>query len=272
MIKIIVFVCGIIISLLLMTASGENHNTPSSIKPYTIKHFYKNNSSCNSKNEKGTCASIEITYPVFNTSIGNFSASQLNEIIQKDHIVYTAYDDSTAHGVTAFSEKFFNDFREFNQSNEVTTGDWELNKNINVGFLNSTILTLKDEENAYTGGAHGFSRVTWFCFNIKSMKELTLQDILLSKKKNQLTSIAEGYFRKFHGLSANENLEKAGFDFPNNHFALSDNFALLKKGLLFYYNSYDIAAYVFGPTEIFIPYEELSGVINLNLLDLSYSK
>jgi hypothetical protein len=43
---------------------------------------------------------------------------------------------------------------------------------------------------------------------------------------------------------------------------LNDNFAVAKRGIIFYFNSYEIAPYAMGPTELLIPYAKLSGIIS----------
>ncbi|GHV08859.1 hypothetical protein FACS1894160_3850 [Bacteroidia bacterium] len=62
-------------------------------------------------------------------------------------------------------------------------------------------------------------------------------------------------------LEANElnnpdQLENLGFYgseiLPNGNFTLND------KGITYYFNEYEIAAYFVGVTEVFIPYEELN--------------
>ena len=44
--------------------------------------------------------------------------------------------------------------------------------------------------------------------------------------------------------------QKGGFYF-------NDNFTIDKEALTFYYNEYEVSAYVFGPTELRIPLEKI---------------
>lgn len=268
MYKVALLFFTVITSLVFTTLSGGE---PESVKPdlpYTIKDFSKNGGKCLLDKNSDSCATVTIHYPLFSSSLGNYSAEDLNQFIQKELITYLTYNDTKVHGVKTYAEKFIEDYLQFTREDEGSSGNWELNKNIQVKFLNNKILTLEDDEDGYTGGAHGFSRITLVSLDLEKIKPLKLEDILQNGAKNKLLPLAEAEFRKLRDLSADDNLEDAGFDFPNNKFSLSDNFAVMKKGLLFYYNSYDIAAYVFGPTELFIPYEKLNGVVSMARIGL----
>ncbi len=56
-------------------------------------------------------------------------------------------------------------------------------------------------------------------------------------------------------------LNDAGYWFDKNNFELNDNFLIKKNGLLFVFNPYEIAAYVYGAIEVFIPYKEIKDLI-----------
>ncbi len=265
--KFIISITGLFVSLIIVSNLGaKNANTVVQKKPYIIKILRKMSKPCLVDKDAPSYAKLEIRYPYFVSSIGQYSANELNMIVQKAHIAYTAYDDSTAEGVEAFANQFFKDFDEFCSGNEFASADWELSKTINVSFLNKTVLSLNNTTDAYTGGAHGFSQTIWYSYDIQSHQHLSLDDILQPNAKKKFRKVAERYFRQFYELTADANLEKEGFEFANNRFELSDNFALLKKGIMVYYNSYDIAAYVVGPTELLIPYQDLAGIIRTKYL------
>lgn len=265
--KLIISIIALLVSLIVVSSLGaKSVTTPVQKKPYISKMVEKTSKACLVDKEAPSYAKLTIRYPYFKSSIGQYSADELNKIIQKDYIVYTAYDNSTARSVDDFTNQFFKDFDEFCNGNEFGSADWELNKTINVSLLNKTVLSLNDATDSYTGGAHGFSQIIWHSYDIQSHKHLSLDDILLPDAKGKLRTVAEHYFRQFHELAEDADLEKQGFEFPHNRFELSDNFALLKKGIMIYYNSYDIAAYVVGPTELLIPYQDLKGIIRPNYL------
>lgn len=76
-----------------------------------------------------------------------------------------------------------------------------------------------------------------------------------------LTQIAEKHFRESKGLKLTDSLSEAGCEFPNDTFALKDNFSIGAKGITFLYNTYEIASYANGPTELFLTYHEIKDLL-----------
>ena len=95
-------------------------------------------------------------------------------------------------------------------------------------------------------------------------EEIRLSDILIHGYGADLNRIAEQEFRKVREMKPEQSLEDAGFWFENNKFSLNDNFALTEEGLTFYFNSYEVAPYVMGPTEIVLNYEDFKHLIKEN--------
>lgn len=268
MIKAVLFFCGVIGFLFFATISGGEAVSSKPDSFYITKDFSKNGGKCVLDKNSDSCASVDVSYPHFLLGLGGTSAEQLNKFIQENLIVYLAYDNKKFSGVKAFSESFIADYMELTKDDVGSSGSWQFSKKVRVIYRNEAVLTLRDEEDGYTGGAHGFSKVTWLSLDLNNAKPLKIEDILLKNTKNKMLDIADKAFRKLRDLTPNQSLEAAGYDFPNNTFALSDNFAVVKKGLVFYYNSYDIAAYVFGPTELFIPFDKLDGVLSMKRIGL----
>jgi hypothetical protein len=78
----------------------------------------------------------------------------------------------------------------------------------------------------------------------------------LFKDSMAVLKIAESEFRKIKSIPENTATNKEWF--WNGLFYLPDNFAFTDAGLLFHYNSYEIAPYALGATELIIPYEKLN--------------
>jgi hypothetical protein len=78
---------------------------------------------------------------------------------------------------------------------------------------------------------------------------------------NGLNNVAEKIFCKVKELKPEDNLEEAGFWFKGNKFSFNENFGIRNEGLVFYFNSYEIAPYAMGPTEIMIPYSEIKNLV-----------
>lgn len=254
--------------LLISNISGKESKKIAEAPVYISKHYTKKSTHCSEKNENDTCAIIRIEYPFFVTSLGSRSSTELNHYVAESHIMVRNTDDSKVVGASNYAQKFLDDYLQYIKDDQGTSGHWEQSKKIHVTFLNKNVLSLQDDEDGYTGGAHGFSNTRLSSLDLKTGKTLELDDILFKNAHRKLIRIAEQHFRQLHNLSKKQSLAEAGFDFDKNQFVLSKNFAVLKKGIVFYYNSYEIAAYVMGATQLFIPYEALVDVVDTQSIGL----
>lgn len=118
----------------------------------------------------------------------------------------------------------------------------------------------------YSGGAHpnGFS----YTLLISKATAETLKFEDLTTDSVQFNRIAEKYFRELVELGPQEDLEAAGFWFEGNVFYCNDNFSVDQENITFFYNSYEIAPYAWGPTVLKIP---LAEVKHLLAVDLSFN-
>ena len=70
------------------------------------------------------------------------------------------------------------------------------------------------------------------------------------------------------GLSPTERLDGEKGMLFENYIRFNSNFALTDKGVAFFYNQYEIAAYAYGTTKIDLPYRELAGILKPRFKDL----
>jgi Deacetylase PdaC/Protein of unknown function (DUF3298) len=133
---------------------------------------------------------------------------------------------------------------------------------------NAKVICIESGNSFFTGGAHPFSYASSYVFDIATGKTINLKDLV--KDEAKFLKIIEENVRKVHDISADKSLEAEGFflDETTKKFALPLNFALSndQKNIEFVYNSYEIAAYAFGPTELSIPFETLKDCLSLERL------
>ncbi len=116
-------------------------------------------------------------------------------------------------------------------------------------------VTLDLIEYNYSGGAHPNSSVEFVHYDKKNGKRLSITDFVGDVE--ELTKIAEVYFRRAREISPDADLTEEGFWFEDGKFALNDNFYFVEDDLVFYFNNYEITAYAYGPTEFSIPLTEI---------------
>ena len=91
-----------------------------------------------------------------------------------------------------------------------------------------------------------------------------LKNIFKPNFEEELRKLGEDQFRLVRDLSQDEDLGEAGFWFDDNKFSLNDNFALTEDGIRFFYNSYEIAPYALGTTDITISYDSIKNLLISN--------
>lgn len=107
----------------------------------------------------------------------------------------------------------------------------------------------------YTGGAHGNYGSNYVVLNLGKKKILKLSDILTEQGIKMLPALLEANFRKKFGLKPGESLMEGGLF--ENRLLPNENFFITGKGIGFNYVPYEVAPYVMGEFQVFIPFSEL---------------
>lgn len=113
------------------------------------------------------------------------------------------------------------------------------------------LVTFSRFDNIYLGGAHNMFNTRYDIFNLKTQKKIILNDVINKASRNKLLALIKTY---------NEaELKEYGTDL--NDLKVSENFYLAEHGLVFVYAPYEIAPFVYGIPELYVPYEELKDLI-----------
>ncbi|HMD70333.1 MAG TPA: RsiV family protein [Bryobacteraceae bacterium] len=113
------------------------------------------------------------------------------------------------------------------------------------------------------GQPHPYFETRYLNFDAATGNPVTLSSFLKDGSMARLTAIAETHFRKERKLGATGDLE--GFTFPHNRFELNETYGFGEDRLVFFFNRYEIAAYVMGATRIEIPYDEIRDLLRPGL-------
>jgi hypothetical protein len=195
------------------------------------------------------CTYISLEYPQF-TNIQPPLLDSLDKHIEK--FMGDKQEDKIVEP-SALIESFVNDYASFVKKDSSYTIPWTLERKANIVQQNATYITLQFSEYSFEGGAHPNSYVGFVTIDRTTGQQLNLNHFFDSLSIQKLTQLGEPIFCAQKGINPNTSLEDAGYWFANNHFALNNNFYFTNKGITFYYNSYEIAPYVMGPTELTIP-------------------
>jgi len=206
------------------------------------------------------CARVKFFWPEIRSDTNPDLALKLNQYIQ--HALQNSFEDelsapATAQGLEAYANGFIEDYKQDGSA----FSSWELERKMEIIFTTERLISFALSEYGYTGGAHPFSGVNYSVVSLQTGAPVLLADLLNPGFEVPLNVAGEKVFRHVRDISDSESLEEQGFSFENNVFALNDNFAVLKEGLRFNFNSYEVAPYAMGPTEFLIPYEDIQALI-----------
>ncbi|HHP7241222.1 MAG TPA: PdaC/SigV domain-containing protein [Cyclobacteriaceae bacterium] len=232
------------------STSGESYEGLS----YEMKSITEKEGNCSSTT--GGCIAVEVTYPVFN--LGSKMGKEINSKVRQRIIDYLN-EESSETEITDVIEGLLAEYEEFKKEFPNSQDRWEMSVDAAVTHQTDKILSVSYSTNMYKGGAHPNNRIDYQNIDLEDGSEVTLEEALTDLET--VTSIAEKKFRDLKKIPEDVDYAKAGFSFEGNAFALSDNFGYTENGIIFYYNTYDIAPYSEGPTRILVHYYELKGNI-----------
>ncbi len=213
---------------------------------YKYKDYLKYSDNLVKTSETTDTTFFAVSYPVFqDTAVNRFVQT---ELLGSD----TATVEKSAQ---TFVEEFDNFYR-----SDPFPRVWTSESHAKVYRLTPSYLALAINAYSYTGGAHGNYATVFKHYDVSNDESLTFDDIVDKPFQNELTAVAERYFRKQEHLGIDQSLEDQYF-FDQGRFHLPDNFALERDSMLFLYNIYEIKPYVNGQTELRVPYSEIERLL-----------
>jgi hypothetical protein len=147
-------------------------------------------------------------------------------------------------------------------------GSTKLNPGLNACIVNiradvvldaAGMLAIKMELDSYGGGAHELVKIEDLNLDLHSDTTLGLDDFLDHYDKETLAHRITDALRVEQHIPADQSLTQAGFltdDMPVPPTVLA-----LPEGLLFTYQSYDIASFSGGQPQVLLPYADLSDIV-----------
>jgi hypothetical protein len=130
---------------------------------------------------------------------------------------------------------------------------WEASVKGTVIHQTEFILNIKIDYYTFTGGAHGNGG--WHSILINPKTGKTIANKELFKAENEFKAFAEKQFRLQYKIPEKDPINATGLQFEEEKFQLPQNIFFTDKGLLLYYNQYEVASYVDGPKELLLTYD-----------------
>lgn len=202
-----------------------------------------------------------VTIQVIYSKINNDSdvSTKINNTIESTLAQQIAFfeedteDLSLEDAISQFEDRFVS----FKNDFEDNAAPWEVIINSEVVFQSIYVITIAVDSYSFTGGAHGNSVITLLNFDPETGNLYTQDEIF--KKSSDLDVLVEKYFKKESASKNNDEVYFFGEDFR-----LPENVGFNEEGIIFLYNTYEIASYAQGITEFTIPYAEIYNYLNIN--------
>ena len=221
-------------------------------------HFEIKEMTCSYKDcdiNEGDCSFISINYPQFTHRDGDEVLSKISGSI--DRIIL----GEEAGSPKELCDQFIFDYDSFKNDSLFIEDDysvaWYDIREAEWLSIQKRVLSFSCSINSFYGGAHPNVYLYLRNFDPQTGDSLGLAMIFNEASLKEVTKIGENIFRKDYEIGPKTSFDSMGYWFENDVFELSTNFAFTDQGLLFYYNSYDIAPYSMGPSQILIPYSTI---------------
>jgi len=173
---------------------------------------------------------------VVNAKLDSMVIDQIIDINQTAKTIEDALETYVNNTLTAYPES-----SEFTKAHELSIAT-------SVLYASKHILSIGIDSYIMAGGAHGNSTFQFLNVNAQTGALLTLDEI--TEDKEGLYAFAKAYFIKTHG-----SIDQ--FWFLDDTFTYSENIGFTESGILFFYNTYEIATYAEGSIELTLPWDNV---------------
>ncbi len=265
----LIFQKFLVISLLGMLFSQisctESKNESSSIQTNEstaaiLNEYSYENKEYKEENCTTNCTGIEINYPVTdNYDFKNLFEKEIKSIIS--NYLRSVEGLSTLED---YANGFLYNYKDFKSAFPESNTPWTLEVDMEITYNSASLICYKTTVYSYTGGAHSNKDVQFKLID-KNAKLFNFNDLI--NNSSEFLKLAEESFRKEKGISPDKSWEESGYNFSDNQFNLPENIGISKKGIILYYNNYEIASYADGSSEILIPMNQVKNLLNEKYLN-----
>jgi len=193
----------------------------------------------------------------------------INEAINKEACYILTMGDEKAEKLRNYKDMFAYLQKSFKES--YPDGDlggmmgWEFEFMMRKHHQSAGYLCLGFDSYSFAGGAHPNSYSGFVNIDLNSNKVLTNRELVDSVQVMPAVSAAfrNHWLKELPELKESITLESAGFFIEKNNLPLPNNIGINDKQATFYYNTYEVGAYVMGPTVLEIPLEKIAAGVKV---------
>ncbi len=215
----------------------------------------------------GTGDTVGCVYDVhYQTYKGKGKAKKLSAVL--NNLMNSAITTDTGYSNMSIDERVKQDamgfYQEWQSLNSDSSSEWSYKylkeQTFRILHANKGFISLRDDANYFTGGAHNIGVTVFSVIRLKDNKAVESWKELF-KDPEAVLKIAEATFRKDKAI---QDVILTGQDwFYGEKFYLPDNFAFTDEGIQFVYNMYEIAKGSEGATYLTLTYKQLENLFSV---------
>jgi len=234
---------------------------PKGTLPFDIYYLHSEDNLV-TNNDKSPIAEIELTliFPedkYFQAGI----VDSVKHIISNSFFGDNFYISNPDSMLTHFETEYFTIYKKQNADwfGNGASFNWQKMISMSVVFNSNYLLCVEYLKYAYSGGAHGMANISYDIIDLNQGDKLLFNNIFSENSMDSLTIILTNTLRSDYKIPDNIPLKDAGFFVneiePNHNMYINGN------GIGFLYNSYEIAPYSKGQTNIFLEFDRIKGLL-----------
>jgi Deacetylase PdaC/Protein of unknown function (DUF3298) len=228
------------------------------ILTFTENHLKKAVGSCTAKDGSGSCVEIDVNYSSISKGpeVMHNAIEQWVERFMMD--VTGAENTANAQPLTVNQSLDYlikDHAAQIKENPSAYIKTWELNARDTVLYHSGTLLCARLDAYTNYGGAHPNYMSNIALFDPRNGQKIEGESLVL--KKEALLKLLEEKYR----LDKKEAFD-TGFKFSEDQpFKLPENMGVTARGILFHYNTYEIASHAMGDCDIFLTWEQLKDMV-----------
>ena len=169
---------------------------------------------------------------------------------------------SPQQAVDSFKAQYFTDFQgekfsddDYNLEDE-TGFQYHLNLKDTITYNGNNLVSFLVETENFEGGAHGSHSAFGYVIDLNTGEYISEDSFAGTEYVKNLSKIIVDKIAEANKITDPKQLENIGYN-SIDEIVPNGNFTIDEKGITYYFNEYEIAAYFIGKTKVFIPYDEL---------------
>jgi hypothetical protein len=235
-------------------------------------YHLKSNKKLDPKMSASPSTEIELTLLFPDKYLVPGAADSVKKIITKSFFGPGFQVSEPARMMEEFKSENWENYVKQNEEwhNQGVSFSWEQSISMSVAFNSNYLLCLEYLKYAFTGGAHGMTNISYDIVYLETGQLLNYTDIFKENSDNDLSVLLTQQLRKDYQVPEDVPLSKAGFFVdtvsPNRNIYVNGN------GIGFVYNSYEIAPYSTGSTNVFLEFGQIKDLLRQGTPVYSMSK